>query len=108
MTYSTVVNLVFGKTTLLLLHLFTILTKFHLQLIDLRLLQGFSYSSLKHLIPLTIKSYLASWNVMVFVALPWIGLKAFFLVANNLFNLILPVPLSRLLNVVSLNCKVPF
>ena len=59
-------------------------------------------------IPLTIKSYLASWNVMVFVAWPWIGLKAFFLVANNLFNLILHVRLSRLLNVVSLNCKVPF
>ena len=44
---------------------------------------------------------------MVFVAWPWIGLKAFFLVANNLFNLILHVPLSRLLNVVSLNRPFP-
>jgi len=34
---------------------------------------------------------------MVFVALLWSGLKVIFLVANNLFNLILHVPLSRLL-----------
>ena len=60
MTYTTAVNLVFGKTTLpVLMHLFILLTNFHLQLIAMRPLQGFSKISLKHLIPLTIKSYLA-------------------------------------------------
>jgi len=72
------------------------------QLIYTRTLLWFSKTSLKHLIPLIIKSYLVSWNIMVFVAKLWSGLKVIFLVTNNLFNLIQYLPLTRLLNVASL------
>ena len=53
-------------------------------------------SFLRHLIPLTIKSFLTSSNIiMVFVVWLWSRLRVIFVVTNNLFNLILHVPLSR-------------
>jgi len=104
MTYSIVVNLVFRKTH-------------STSLASIHLISNISYALDRHEITAAVFLHLSRAfdtidHKILFGKLEhfgvWLllGLKVIFFVAINLFNLILHVPLNRLLNVVSY--KVPF